>query len=275
MFSTVTNLIIALNNIELAAFNYDTEVKPLVGTGILVHSVWYCKQTLAQWMVTQNSGYLDPQCALLRSDEYLFPKLLLALPAVGHPPLHCADQSVLHHPARVPILLALSVIGYGNKWFIPVALLCTHLALSWMRKYSFVPPRQLSFHLRMANRCLLFLFAVQMVFPRTMSFVLTLLLAVGMYGYNVILERRFDDGFQSFHPRFRFYAYWLGRNPNFSLSIYNTCVVCASTLLMQLRTTIIYFLYEHAIHTLIDPYGSHYVRGLYTGSEGSAVSVKM
>jgi hypothetical protein len=267
MFSIVTNLIISLNNIELAVFNYDAEVKPLVGTGILLHSVWYCKQSLAQWLVSKNFTHLQP---LLRSDDYLFPNLLLALPAVGHPPLHFPEQSVWRHPALVPTLLAFSVISYGNFCSsLTILILCTHLALSQMRKYSFIPPRRLYILLRVAKCCFLFLFAAQTLLPYivTLAFMVTVLPVFGIYGYNnhVVLEKAMD----SLHPQLQSIAYWVSKNPNFILSLYGTCA--ARSLVTQLNIAVtIYVLSEDAFHAAIDPYGFHCVLRLYPGVEGSS-----
>ena len=274
MFSIVTNLIISLNNIELAVFNYDTGVKPLVGTGILLHSVWYCKQTLAQWMISQNFRHLDPQCELLQSDNYFFPKLLLALPAVGHSLIHFPDQPVFNHMVLVPILVTFSVIGHSIIWCFYVALLCIHLALSQIRRYSFLPPRQLPVSLPVVKCCLLFLFAVQTLllsYTETLIIMITLLSVVN----NVVLEKRFPLT-MPFSSQLQFIVYWLGRNPNIILSLFSALAACS--LVIQLNAIIIYLLFEHAIHTIIDPYRFYYVLGCYAGLEGSSsgvVSVKM
>lgn len=274
MFSTVTNLIISLNNIELAVFNYDTGVKPLVGTGIFLHSVWYCKQTLAQWMVSQNFNHLDPQCELLQSDNYFFPKLLLALPAVGHSLVHFPDQPVFNYLVLVPTLLTLSAIGHFNIWFLYMVLLCIHLALSQRRRYTFLSSRLLPIFLSVAKYCLFSLFAVQTLllsYTETLIIMITLLPAVN----NVILKRKISLN-MPFSSQLEFVVYWLDRNPNFILTLFSALAACS--LVIQLNAITIYLLFEHAVYATIDPYRFYYVLRLYTGLEGSssgAISVKM
>jgi hypothetical protein len=279
LFSGVTNLVISLNDVELALYNYDIEVQPVVGMGILLHSIRYCRHTLAQWTVCQHMGHLDAQ--LLVDDHFLFPKLFLtSLPNEGREIqqyIFRSDPRPLSHPAATVFVFTVVVcylLGYNDLRLLQLFLIAIHWVLYHPRQYSFHNSNWSSHGLRAFMCCLPLPLLAQIVplSPTATPMMVILPPLIVIYGYCDAIHQNMLVNSHLFRQVQR----WLSCNTDFVLLLYNSSAVFS--LETQLNVFLLFLIVRDAIHFAIDPYSLSYVLGLYqkldTGGDGStAISV--
>ncbi|KAJ3507824.1 hypothetical protein NLJ89_g6090 [Agrocybe chaxingu] len=284
LFAYTTHLIASLSFIEASLFTYDAEIEPLIGSGILLQAIRFCKHTLAQWTVAQAlNSESDPRgleidAQVMKNDHYLFPKLLRteAIPGVDSKLPAFKDMSLSETPARLGLtLLVCAILGYWDVRLLQLTVILAHLAKTRMRRYSFHPPSEWSFYLRVVERCWpipVFAQIFRLSFSETLVAVLPILALAWVCRdtLEVILqENLFVTG-----PQLELAIQWLHANPDLVLSLYNSCG--PFDLATQLNICVVYLVFRQLLHTMMDPVGIHRVLALYQTqffAEDSAVAL--
>ncbi|CAA7269198.1 unnamed protein product [Cyclocybe aegerita] len=270
LFTHTTHLIASLSFIEASVFTYDAEIEPLIGSGILLHAIRFCRHTLAQWAVVQA---LNPQSdpsglkieidgQVMKNDHYLFPKLLRTevIPGVEAKPPVNKDTPLSERPERFGLtLLVCGVLGYCNARLLQLAVIFAHLSKTRMRRYSFHPPSESSFYLRVVERCSPIPVLAQIF---GFSFSASLVVVLPILALNWVCRDALEaEILLATGPQIGLAIQWLHANPDLVLSLYNSCGPFG--LATQLNICIVYLIFRQIMCAMIDPVEIHRVLALY------------